>query len=166
MRGTEFAYWLTSDVALEWSTQVHRMKVCKTTLFAAAVVAFFAVAMLRAQAPATRPSPRHRAPPAPAVQPAPPAQTSPSGHPNNSYWMDHDKQLLVDFGGLEHFKEANANAGCADTGRGPRGLHGRLDYRRAGSWMSRFPASPTSTAASAGRRLRRCWSGSGRTCSI
>jgi hypothetical protein len=36
-----------------------------------------------------------------------PAQTSPSGHPNNAYWNDHDKQLLVDFGGLAHFKEAD-----------------------------------------------------------
>ncbi|MGO9795299.1 MAG: GDSL-type esterase/lipase family protein [Terracidiphilus sp.] len=44
----------------------------------------------------------------PATQPAPPIQTSPSGHPNNAYWMDHDKQLLVDFGGLSRFKEENA----------------------------------------------------------
>jgi lysophospholipase L1-like esterase len=36
------------------------------------------------------------------------AQTSLSGHPNNAYWIDHDKQLLVDFGGLERFQEANA----------------------------------------------------------
>ncbi len=43
----------------------------------------------------------------PATQPAPPVQTSPSGHPSNPYWMDHDKQLLVDFGGLERFKEAD-----------------------------------------------------------
>ena len=44
----------------------------------------------------------------PATQAASAPQTSPSGHPNNPYWMDHDKQLLVDFGGLAHFKEANA----------------------------------------------------------
>ncbi len=45
---------------------------------------------------------------APAAQTSPAIQTSPSGHPNNPYWMDHDKQLLTDFGGLERFKEANA----------------------------------------------------------
>ncbi len=40
--------------------------------------------------------------------PTPPApQTSPSGHPNNAYWIEHDRQMLVDFGGLEHFKEAD-----------------------------------------------------------
>jgi len=47
---------------------------------------------------------------------APAAQTSPSGHPNNAYWNDHDKQLLVDFGGLEHFKEADAMLGAPKTG--------------------------------------------------
>jgi acyl-CoA thioesterase I len=38
---------------------------------------------------------------------APAAQTSPSGHPNNAYWIEHDRQMLVDFGGLARFKEAN-----------------------------------------------------------
>ena len=60
-------------------------------------------APLRAQAPSTPAQPA-----APTTQAAPPAPTSPSGHPNNAYWSDHDKQLLVDFGGLERFKEANA----------------------------------------------------------
>jgi lysophospholipase L1-like esterase len=46
--------------------------------------------------------------PAPATQTSPAIQTSPSGHPNNAYWNDHDQQLLVDFGGLARFKEANA----------------------------------------------------------
>lgn len=27
---------------------------------------------------------------------------------NNPYWIEHDKQLLVDFGNLDHFKAANA----------------------------------------------------------
>jgi lysophospholipase L1-like esterase len=58
----------------------------------AALAGLFAVAPLRAQAPST----------------APPAATLPSGHPDNAYWTEHDKQLLVDFGGLERFKEANA----------------------------------------------------------
>jgi acyl-CoA thioesterase I len=43
-----------------------------------------------------------------ATAPAAPApQTSPSGHPNDSYWIEHDRQLLVDFGGLNHFKDAD-----------------------------------------------------------
>ena len=47
---------------------------------------------------------------------APPAATSPSGHPNNAYWNDHDKQLLVDFGGLAHFKEADVRLGAPAAG--------------------------------------------------
>jgi len=44
-----------------------------------------------------------------AAQPAPPAaQLTLSGHPNNAYWQEHDRQLLFDFGGLEHFKDADA----------------------------------------------------------
>src|SRR5208283_4832790 len=48
---------------------------------------------------------------APAAQQTPaaqPAQLSPSGHPNNAYWQEHDRQLLFDFGWLEHFKDADA----------------------------------------------------------
>ncbi len=51
-----------------------------------------------------------------AAQPAPAAQTSPSGHPNDAYWIEHDHQLLVDFGGLAHFKEADAMLGAPKTG--------------------------------------------------
>jgi lysophospholipase L1-like esterase len=51
-----------------------------------------------------------------AAQPAPPAQTSPSGHPNDAYWIEHDHQLLVDFGGLAHFKEADAMLGAPKSG--------------------------------------------------
>ncbi len=51
--------------------------------------------------------------PAP-TQAAPPAKTSPTPEEiqaerrNNPYWIEHDKQLLVDFGNLDHFKAANA----------------------------------------------------------
>jgi len=45
---------------------------------------------------------------APATPAAAPAQTLPDGHPNNAYWIEHDQQLLVDFGGLNRFKEADA----------------------------------------------------------
>lgn len=79
---------------------MNRWKLCKATLLVSGLVAFFAVAGLEAQEPSTS---------TPAETPAAPAaQTSPSGHPNNAYWSDHDQQLLVDFGGLAHFKEANA----------------------------------------------------------
>jgi lysophospholipase L1-like esterase len=35
-------------------------------------------------------------------------QTLPSGHPNTPYWFEHDAQLDVDFGGLDRFREADA----------------------------------------------------------
>lgn len=38
---------------------------------------------------------------------APTSATLPSGHPNNPYWVEHDRQLEVDFGGLDHFGEAD-----------------------------------------------------------
>jgi acyl-CoA thioesterase I len=38
--------------------------------------------------------------------PAPPPSAAPS-HPQDAYWTEHDKQLLVDFGALSHYKEAN-----------------------------------------------------------
>jgi len=45
-----------------------------------------------------------------------PAQTSPSGHPNDAYWVEHDRQLMVDFGGLAQFKEADAMLGAPKPG--------------------------------------------------
>jgi len=41
-----------------------------------------------------------------APEPAP--ATLPDGHPNNPYWVEHDQQIEVDFGGLDRFKEADA----------------------------------------------------------
>jgi lysophospholipase L1-like esterase len=94
---------------------VNRWKLCKASLFVAALTGLLAGAALTAQTPATSTQapapaaqPEPAAQPPPAAQPSPSAQTSPSGHPNNAYWIDHDKQLLVDFGGLERFNEANA----------------------------------------------------------
>lgn len=92
-----------------WSNQVHQWKLCKTTFFAAALAGLLAGHALMAQTPAaSTQAPAPAAQPTPAAQTSPTIQTSPSGHPNNAYWNDHDKQLLVDFGGLERFKEANA----------------------------------------------------------
>ena len=91
-----------------------RKNFCKTMLLAASLAGFFTASSLRAQeAPASMPetkAPAAQTAPAPAAsaQTAAPAKTSPSGHPNDAYWIEHDRQLLVDFGGLAHFKEADA----------------------------------------------------------
>jgi lysophospholipase L1-like esterase len=81
---------------------VNRWKLRKAVLVAAAI-GLSATAPLQAQQPAVSPKAE-----APAAQPAPAAQTLPSGHPNNAWWIEHDAKLLVDFGGLERFKEADA----------------------------------------------------------
>jgi acyl-CoA thioesterase I len=86
---------------------VDRRTLGKTTVASAALTAWFGLVTLSAQQTAT---PQAASPPQTAATAAPanPApQTSPSGHPNNAYWIDHDRQLLVDFGGSEHFKEAD-----------------------------------------------------------
>jgi acyl-CoA thioesterase I len=70
-------------------------------LFAVALTGFSCSLQSFAQAPAT-PAPSQ----APAASPA--AQLLPSGHPNNAYWIQHDHDLLVDFGQLEHYKDADA----------------------------------------------------------
>lgn len=64
------------------------------------------VGTLAAQEPASKPE-----------TPAPPAQNAPqttlSGHPaNDAYWVEHDKQLVTDFGWLAHFKEADEKLGA------------------------------------------------------
>jgi lysophospholipase L1-like esterase len=61
---------------------------------------------MKAQTPPVQPDTK-----APSAQPA--AQTSPSGHPNDIYWNERDRQLLVDFGGLARFKEADVTLGPA-----------------------------------------------------
>jgi len=83
------------------------MNLGKSTIIAIAKARFFAGALLLAQAGTAQPASQ-----APAAQLATPAavpatQTSPSGHPNNAYWQEHDRQLLFDFGGLAHFKDAD-----------------------------------------------------------
>jgi lysophospholipase L1-like esterase len=90
---------------------MNRWKLLRTILFGTALVPLFAAVPFRAQSPSS-PAPAGT----PATQPATPAQTSPSGHPDNAYWNDHDKQLLVDFGGLSRFKEANAMLPAPEPG--------------------------------------------------
>jgi lysophospholipase L1-like esterase len=77
---------------------------------AAALAGLFTASALPAQEsgglPATKapPSlPETLAPPAAQA----PAQPAPASHPVNDYWKKHDAQLLVDFGGLANFREAD-----------------------------------------------------------
>jgi lysophospholipase L1-like esterase len=81
-----------------------------------ALAGIFVPGWLRAQPAATQPVPQ-----TPVAQPTVPAtataaQTSPSGHPNNAYWNEHDRQLLLDFGGLEHFREADVKLAASAPG--------------------------------------------------
>jgi lysophospholipase L1-like esterase len=77
-------------------------------LHAWVVAGFLVPATIQAQSLATAGAPQ-----TPAAQTtAAAAQTSPSGHPNNAYWIEHDKQLLVDFGGLQRFKEEDVKLGA------------------------------------------------------
>jgi acyl-CoA thioesterase I len=101
-----------NQLCSEWRLELDQKNFCKTVWIAAALAGLFAVTSLPAQEPASLPEGT-----APAAQtPSAPAQTSPSGHPNDSYWIEHDRQLQVDFGGLAHFKEADAMLGAPKTG--------------------------------------------------
>lgn len=81
-------------------------------LIAAAFAGLCAAVPLYTQEPASLPETK-----APAAQvAATAAQTSPSGHSNDAYWNYHDKQLLVDFGGLTHFKQADVALGPPAAG--------------------------------------------------
>jgi len=81
-------------------------------------------AQLRAQEPGTvpetkAPAPTQTAPPAnaaPGLTPNAPPALTPSGHPNNDYWNEHDRQLLTDFGWLGHFKENDVKLGLPAPG--------------------------------------------------
>ncbi len=83
--------------------------------FVITAAALAGIGLLHAQSTATQPAPLTPAA-QPAAQAAPAAQTSPSGHPNNAYWREHDRQLLFDFGGLEHFREADAKLAAPAPG--------------------------------------------------
>ncbi|MGA2087262.1 MAG: SGNH/GDSL hydrolase family protein [Terracidiphilus sp.] len=76
--------------------------VLRAALFTAAALAgLFVPARLTTQEPANLPETK-----APAATPATP-QATPAAHPTNDYWNKHDAQLLVDFGGLARYKEAD-----------------------------------------------------------
>jgi len=81
---------------------VNRQILRKAFLLVAALAGISAAPLLEAQQTAASPGTE-----APAVQPASPAKVT---HPPQYYvWKKaHDAQLLVDFGGLEHFRKADA----------------------------------------------------------
>ena len=83
---------------------IHRRSVFQILLTTSVLVSWLAATASHAQ---------NAAAPVPL---APSAQASPSGHPSDAYWTAHDRQLLVDFGGLAHFKEADAMLGAPKTG--------------------------------------------------
>lgn len=87
------------------------MRVRRTMWIAATLTALWAATSLQAQ---QSPQPAAQAPAAPMAPAA--TATSPSGHPNNAYWIEHDRQLLVDFGGLNRFKQADAALGPPKPG--------------------------------------------------
>jgi lysophospholipase L1-like esterase len=99
---------------------VDQKNFCKNLLLAASLAGLFTATSLQGQEePASRPeTAAPAAQTAPVASTAPAPQTLPSGHPNDSYWIEHDRQLQVDFGGLAHFKEADAMLGAPKAGEG------------------------------------------------
>jgi len=96
---------------------VDRKNLCKTMWIAALLAGLLAPNSLEAQQSASQPAataPAAQTAPAASTVPAP--QTLPSGHPNDPYWVEHDRQLMVDFGGLAQFKEADAMLGAPKPG--------------------------------------------------
>jgi lysophospholipase L1-like esterase len=79
----------------------------RNSLFALGLSCFFLSATATAQAPESKPT---GASSTTAQAPAAPKLT-PSGHPDNDYWREHDRQMLFDFPWLEHFKDADAQLG-------------------------------------------------------
>jgi hypothetical protein len=71
----------------------------RTVLFASALTGLFTPSLLAAQQPGNLPETKA---PAPALM----APATPH-HPDNDYWRKHDADLVVDFGGLARYKEAD-----------------------------------------------------------
>jgi lysophospholipase L1-like esterase len=89
---------------------VSRQILCKAIFLIAALAGVSAAALLEAQQPAVSPGSE-----APAAQQAAPAKVT---HPPQYYvWKNkHDAQLLVNFGGLERFRQANAMLAAPNPG--------------------------------------------------
>jgi lysophospholipase L1-like esterase len=86
---------------------------CRNSLLALAFAALLASTSLFAQEPGVKPETN-----APAAAPAPataPKLTA-SGHPDNDFWREHDRQMLFDFPLLARFKQTDAQLGPPATG--------------------------------------------------
>lgn len=86
------------------------MKVCTAVLGVLALAGMQATQSTGAQEPGNVPETKAPAP----VKTAP--ALTPSGHPDNDYWREHDRQLLNDFGWLARYREADLKAGAAAAG--------------------------------------------------
>jgi lysophospholipase L1-like esterase len=90
-------------------------------MLASSAFAVLAIPFLAAQQQPTTPqstapsAPVQQAPLKPETQAPAPAkdvpQTTASGHPANTYWTAHDKQLLTDFGWLARYRDADEKLG-------------------------------------------------------
>ncbi len=85
-------------------------KKLRTGIFAVTAMGLLNLGQLHAQQPAAASA----SSPATAATAAP--APLPSGHPNNPYWAEHDRLLMVDFGWLAHFQEADAMLGAPKPG--------------------------------------------------
>ena len=79
---------------------------CKTILLALLLAALCPAASLHAQNATS-----------PASTGLSAAPTLPSGHPNDAYWTEHDRRLLVDFGDLARFKADDDALGAPPPGQ-------------------------------------------------
>jgi lysophospholipase L1-like esterase len=86
---------------------------CRNSLLALIFAGILATASLFAQEPGVKPETA-----APTAVPAPPVtpKLTASGHPDDAFWREHDRQMLFDFPWLAHFKEANAKLGPPAAG--------------------------------------------------
>ena len=84
----------------------------RNSFFAFALAAVVTLTAIPAQEPGSKPETN-----APA-QPAAPKLTA-SGHPDNAFWREHDRQMLFDFPWLARYKDADAKLGppAADENR-------------------------------------------------
>src|ERR1051325_8799273 len=100
--------WLYAQLKSSGDTSMIRRK----SMFAFALAGVLFQAMLASQEPGSKPETSTTA------QPAAPKLTA-SGHPDNEFWREHDRQMLFDFPWLAPYKDADAKLGppAADESR-------------------------------------------------
>jgi lysophospholipase L1-like esterase len=79
--------------------------ICRNSLFALLLSGLVIPTAVVAQEPGTKPETSSTA--AAPAQPAAPKLTA-SGHPDDEFWREHDRQMLFDFPWLAHFTDADA----------------------------------------------------------